>query len=211
MPESDPLYEGRNGDGSGNETRAALMEATYKALSEYGYADLTVERIGEEFEKSVSLIYHHYDGKDALLVDFLDTMLDRLEADIALDEHENAHVHLRALFDRVLSPSLDDERYAMISAITELRGQAPHDETYREQFTRSDRLLHDRIAEIVRRGIDQGVFRDVDPDRTAEMLLVTINGAMTERVTTTNEATVRAVRHELDEYVRLRLLGNEHS
>jgi AcrR family transcriptional regulator len=204
MPEADPFRDIRDG------TRAALMRATYRALSEHGYADLTVERIGEEFEKSVSLVYHHYDSKDALLVDFLDSMLDRFEADVALDEQENAHAHLQALLDRVLSPSLDDERYAMISAIAELRGQAPHDGPYRQQFTRSDRFLRDRIAEIIERGIDQGVFREVDPERTAGMLLVTINGAMTERVTTTNETT-QAVREELEEYVRLRLLADEEA
>ena len=202
MPDMDPFRD----LGDGNGTRVALMKATYEALSEHGYADLTIERIGEEFEKSVSLVYHHYDSKDALLVDFLEFMLDRFEADVTFDERDDARARLRALFDRVLSASIDDERRALMGAITELRAQAPHNEAFREQFARSDRFFHARIAAIIEAGIDQGVFRDVDPDRTAELLLTTINGAMIGRVTTAEEAPIRAVRAELDEYVRLRLL-----
>ena len=202
MPDMDPFRD----LGDGNGTRVALMKATYEALSEHGYADLTIERIGEEFEKSVSLVYHHYDSKDALLVDFLEFILDRFEADVAFDERDDARARLRALFDRVLSASIDDERRALMGAITELRAQAPHNEAFREQFARSDRFFHARIAAIIEAGIDQGVFRDVDPDRTAELLLTTINGAMIGRVTTAEEAPIRAVRAELDEYVRLRLL-----
>jgi AcrR family transcriptional regulator len=202
MSRADPFADTRDGD----ETRVALMEATYEALSKHGYADLTIERIGEAFGKSPSLIYHHYDSKDALLVDFLEFMLDRFESDVALDDGDRADAQLQALLDHALADPIDDDRYAMTSAITELRAQAPHDETYREHFTRSDRFFHDRIARIVERGIDQGVFREVDPDRTAEMLLVAINGAMTERVTTTKEATTRSVREELDAYIRVRLL-----
>ena len=202
MSRADPFADTRDGD----ETRVALMEATYEALSKHGYADLTIERIGEAFGKSPSLIYHHYDSKDALLVDFLEFMLDRFESDVALDDGDRADAQLQALLDHALADQIDDDRYAMTSAITELRAQAPHDETYREHFTRSDRFFHDRITGIIERGIDQGVFHEVDPDRTAEMLLVAINGAMTERVTTTKEATTRSVREELDAYIRVRLL-----
>ena len=191
-------------------TREAIMQATYLALCKHGYADLTVERIGQEFDKSPSLIYHHYEGKDELLVDFLEFMLERFEADVVLDDHEDAHSHLRALLDHVLPSSLDAERDEFTRAMTELRAQAAHDERYRDHFTRSNRFFHDRIATIIRTGVDQGVFRDVDPEQAAELLLTTINGAILQRVTTDEEAPVQAVRAELDEYVRSRLLAADH-
>ncbi|MEF8774483.1 MAG: helix-turn-helix domain-containing protein, partial [Halobacteriales archaeon] len=55
-------------DADAEDTDEALMAATYRALCEHGYADLTIQQIGAEFEKSTSLLYHHYDGKDELLV-----------------------------------------------------------------------------------------------------------------------------------------------
>jgi len=199
-----PPMSALRGDPDG--TREAIMQATYLALCTHGYADLTIERIGEEFDKSPSSIYHHYDGKDELLVDFLRYMLEHFEADVALEDYEDAHAHLRALLDHVVPATLDEERAEFTRAMTELRARAATDERYRRRITKHNRFFHDRIAAIVRTGIDQGVFRDIDPEQVAELLLTTINGAMNQQVTAEADAPVRAVRAELDEYVRSRLL-----
>lgn len=165
-------------------TREELMHATYRALCEHGYADLTIERIGREFDKSVSLVYHHYDGKDELLVDFLGFLLEDFETAFAVEDGEDPRERLREALARVRSGPLDADDEGFASALTELRVQAVHDPAYREQFARTDRLFRERFAGIVRAGIDQGVFRDVDPEATADLLVTTINGAILQRVTT---------------------------
>ena len=188
-------------------TREAIMAATYRALCRHGYADLTIQRIGDEFEKSKSLLYHHYDGKDALLVDFLRYMLERFEAEVGEHDESDALVRLRGVVDRTLPRTLDDERAEFSGAMFELRSQATQDAAYREQFTRSDRFLRERLATIVRDGVEQGVFRDVDPERTAAFLFATLNGAMLARTTADDDA-VEAVRAELDAYVESHLLAD---
>jgi AcrR family transcriptional regulator len=70
-----PLFDDEPAD-----TREAIMQATYRALRAHGYARLTIQRIGDEFPKSKSLLYHHYDGKDDLLLEFLSYMLDWRES-----------------------------------------------------------------------------------------------------------------------------------
>lgn len=161
----------------------------------------------ETFEKSVSLVYHHYDGKDELLVDFLGFMLEDFESAYDVDEDADPLDRLRAAFERVQSGPLDGEDCEFVSALTELRAQASHDPAYREQFERTDRLFRDRYAEIIRAGIEQGIFRDVDPESTAELLVTTMNGAILQRVTT--DRPISPVFDELDEYVRSRLLVEE--
>jgi len=190
-------------------TREAIMHATYLALCEHGYAELTIDGIGDCFEKSPSLIYHHYDGKDDLLLDFLEFMLEEFETAVVPEPHDDAQSQLHALLDHLLPASFEPERAAFTRAISELRAQAAHDERYRAQVRKSNRLFHDRIAAIVRHGIDNGEFRAIDADQTAELLLTTINGAMMQRVTTDDSAPIRAVRTELDEYIDSRLLCTE--
>lgn len=192
--------------GDPEETHAAIMHATYRALCEHGYADLTIQRIADEFPKSKSLLYHHYDSKDELLVDFLGFLLDHFKTDVPSDDPADGHAHLQALLDHALPESLDEERAEFASAMTELRAQAPHDEAYRDQFTRTDRFFRDCIAAIIREGIDQGVFRAVDPDRTAGFIATTIHGARAQRVTTDDAEPIAATRRELTEYIRARLL-----
>jgi AcrR family transcriptional regulator len=192
-----------------DETHAALMRATYDALCKHGYAGLTIQRIGDEFPKSKSLIYQHYDGKDELLVAFLGFMIEHFknEAEAPIDDETGALDQLQEHLDRLLDPSIDEERYEYMSAMTELRAQAPHDEAYRTHFTNSDQIFHEHITDIIRTGIERGEFRETDPERTAELLLTTIDGAMLRRTTTDGSVDIRAVRSELDEYIHSRLLG----
>ncbi|MFC4440208.1 MULTISPECIES: TetR/AcrR family transcriptional regulator [Natrialbaceae] len=187
-------------------TREAIMQATYRALRKHGYAGLTIQRIGDEFPKSKSLLYHHYDGKDALLLEFLSFMLERFEATIPDREYGDAREHLEAILDHALPTDLDSERAEFRAAMVELRAQAATDEAYREHFTRNDRFFRRRLATVVRRGIEEGVFRDVDPERAAAMVLSSIHGAMQEEATTDTERTA-AVREELRAYVESRLLA----
>lgn len=188
------------------DTRAAIMQATYRALCEHGYAGLTIQRIGDEFPKSKSLLYHHYDGKDALLVEFLSFMLRRFEATIPDREYEDARDQLTAIFDHTLPRDPAPERAQFRAAMVELRAQATTNRAYRTHFTRNDRFFRERFAAVVRRGIEEGVLREVDPDRVAAMVVATIHGAMQEEATT-NGAESAHVREELRAYVRSQLLA----
>ena len=187
-------------------TRESIMFATYRALRAHGYADLTIQRIGDEFEKSKSLLYHHYDGKDELLVDFLEFLLDRFERDVSLDESASATTRLWTLVDHLHPVPLDAPRRDIMTAIVELRAQAPHDAAVREQFTQSDRYFQGRFATVVREGIETGEFREVDPDAVASYLYSTLHGSLLRRLTADGVGVGQAVESELEAYVEERLL-----
>ncbi|WP_435145985.1 TetR/AcrR family transcriptional regulator [Halobaculum sp. P14] len=186
-------------------TREAIMRATFFALCEHGYADLTIQRIGDHFDKSKSLLYHHYDSKDDLLLDFLSFTLDRFQASVPDADADGPEARLETVFDRILAEDVDDDQIGFLEAMTELRAQAAHDDEFRDLFTEHDGLLVDRLSDIVADGVDSGAFRDdVDPDRAAVFLVTTLLGSMTRRTTTTT-SDVAAVRAELDTYVERRL------
>ncbi|NHN48427.1 TetR family transcriptional regulator [Halostella sp. JP-L12] len=184
-----------------DDTRAAIMQATYRALCEHGYAGLTIQRIGDEFSKSKSLLYHHYDGKDDLLLDFLSFMLDRYRETVPRWESEDPEPRLRSLIDYVVPVDIDDERREFRKAMVELRAQAAHDEAYRDHFTESDRFFRSEVAKVVAEGIERGDFRDVDPDAAAAHLQTTFEGAMVRGATTEFGDEAAAVREELHRYV----------
>jgi AcrR family transcriptional regulator len=190
-----------------DETRTAIMAATYRALTEHGYADLTVQRIADQFDKSKSLLYHHYDGKDDLLTGFLEFALDHFEDGMSLTKGNRPDERLRVLFDVLVGTDSEvDEEF--VAVLVELRAQAVNDADYRNQFAKNDEFFRDHIADVVRDGIEEGVFREVDPKQTASFLLTVINGGLTERTTTENRAVARCVRAELDEYLDAHLLAD---
>ena len=169
------------------DTREAIMKATYLALCEHGYADLTIQHIADEFDKSKSLLYHHYGSKDELLLEFLEFMLDRFEANLPYPGGKTETEYLDAFLDRVLATPLPEGARDFSRAMVELRAQAAHDEEFRAYFTRSDRFFRKQLAHLVRGGIERGVFRDVDPERTAAALHAVVTGAMTQRATTDDD------------------------
>lgn len=192
-----------------DQTRTAIMEATYRALCEHGYADLTIDRIDEEFEKSKSLLYYHYDDKDEILLNLLEYILDQFAVEDTVDPEDDPDIQLRTFIEAFLPWTLDEEADEFQTAVFELRSQALSDGDYREQFARADALLIRTIVSLIEDGIEAGTFREVDTERTAEHIYSTINGAMLRRLTTEDESAVRTARKELDEYVDAYLAPDE--
>lgn len=180
-------------------TRAAIMKATYQALCRHGYADLTIQRIADEFPKSKSLLYHHYEGKDEILLEFLDYLLTHFKETVPKRDYEDPHTHLQEIVRRVVPTDLTDEKKDFTRAVIELRAQAANDQRYHDHFTRSDEFFRERIASVVRRGVEQGRYRDVDPERVADYLLTLIDGAMHRRVT--SDIDVERIRRETQVYI----------
>ncbi|MEF8772283.1 TetR/AcrR family transcriptional regulator [Halodesulfurarchaeum sp.] len=187
------------------DTREAIMKATYEALCEHGYAGLTIARIADDFEKSKSLLYHHYDSKDELLLDFLSYMLEEFERTVPGTATKPADERLQTVFDHSLSSTPGDESLDFMRAMVELRAQAAHDDRFRDHFTDNDQVVHDKLVEILADGIEEGVFRDVDEDQVASFLLATLSGGMNQRVTS-KIGQERRVMAELDRYVDAVLL-----
>ncbi|UPM45048.1 TetR/AcrR family transcriptional regulator [Halocatena salina] len=187
-------------------THSQIMQASYEALRKHGYSNLTIQRIGDEFPKSKSLIYQHYDGKDELLVALLEFLLEQLKDHVPTDGFDDAHEHLQALIDHALPASFESEHTDFMGAVAALRGQAPHDDAYREQFAKISEFHREHMTDIIRDGIDQGVFRAVDPEQSAAFLMTALHGARNQRVTTGNDEPIAALRRELFEYVQMRLV-----
>ena len=161
-----------------SDTRQAILGAAFRALCEHGYANVTIQRIGDEFDKSPSLVYHHYDGKDELLIDLLGFLLDEFEASIAdggvagrpddraaaasdvpeMAPEEAFERSAREQLDGYLTAAVDpaslDDPYApdarFVTVMTELRSQAASDEAYRDHFDRSDRVFGEYLGRLVR-------------------------------------------------------------
>jgi AcrR family transcriptional regulator len=189
-----------------DDTRTAIMQATYEALIEHGYENLTIQRIGDEFPKSKSLIYRHYGGKDEVLVALLEFLLDHFETQVPGSTTGDAHDYLRTVLGYVLAPEPDADRAELTDVMVELRGQAPHNETFAEYFTANDHRFRRNLADIVERGIEEGVYRPVDADAVADFLLTTMSGGTVRRATAGDAVDVAAVGDEVEAYLRCRLL-----
>ncbi len=176
------------GRDTADETKEAIMRATYRALCEHGGANLTMQAIADEFDKTKAVLHYHYDTKENLLVAFLEYLLDQFDpeadgADLGTPEERLLAV-LQALLgmqDPTGADGFDHEQLS--TALLQIRAQAPYDPEFRRQLTVNVSTVRDRMVEIIEDGIDQGVFRSVDPEQTAMTLLAATTGARNYEVT----------------------------
>ncbi|GAB7011113.1 TetR/AcrR family transcriptional regulator [Halorubrum trueperi] len=196
-------------EGDTEAAHEAIMQATYRALCEHGYADLTMKAIAEETGKSKATLHYYYDTKQDLLVAFLEYLLESFHEKVQLRDDENPAAQLTTILEKlVFGP---DDYKAFQTAMLELRSQAPYSDAYRAQLRDNDQELTALLAGIIERGIEEDVFQDVDPDRTATYLLSTIDGARTRWIVLDDDDVLTTVNEELQDYLAERILVDEQA
>jgi AcrR family transcriptional regulator len=187
-------------------TTDAIMQATYRALCEHGYPETSISKIADEFEKSKSLLYYHYEDKEELLEDFLGYLLEQIETDLDSIEAGTPEEELLAVIERLLPADIDDERMRFMRALLEIRSQAPYHEAYHEQFTRTDDLILSTLVDVIERGIETEDFRAVNSEEMADFLYSTAWGATERGVTLEDTAVIHRNRQAIESYVESQLL-----
>jgi len=156
-----------------SETTDTIIRATGRSLCEYGYADLTMQRIAEESSVTTAAIHYHFDTKEELLNAFLDDLVDRFERKLACESNDPRD-QLVVVLDAVFMSSNADSEFPV--ALMELKAQAPYHDSYRERFVELDETLRGVVTTAIERGIDAGLFEDVDPMEAARFVSTAING-----------------------------------
>ncbi|ELY53233.1 TetR/AcrR family transcriptional regulator [Natronolimnohabitans innermongolicus] len=162
--------------------RDAIMRATYEALCEEGYSDLTAQAIADRTERSKSALFYHYDSLESLVADFVEYLIEGFDARIEQTRDRPALERLAMFVDWFLSEP-EDEHLGFHTALLELRAQAPYNDVYREQLRKSDDRLRAALEDILEDGIEEEVFRDHDSESVAALLLATFDGARIRQVT----------------------------
>jgi len=187
----------------GSDAQEAIMEATYRALCARGYADLTMQDIADESDRSKASLHYHYDTKEELLLSFLDHLYASFTDEFAETSGTDAVDRLVTFVDEILCQDGEDAE-AFQTALLEIKAQAPYVDAYREELERVDAFVRDRVREMVAEGIDEGTVRaGVDPDATAAFVATLIVGVNTRRVSiggtdgTTRDAFIAYVRENL--------------
>lgn len=163
-----------------------FMRATWRALCVHGYADLTMQDIADESEKSKAALHYHYGGKQDLLESFLDHVAERFlsrlrDADAAAGS--NPGERLSAVVDAAFSPPERDELESTQRALVELKAQAPHHPSFRERIREADAAFQELLVDILTTGVEAGDFQpDVDPEETAQFVATAMAGAQLRQV-----------------------------
>lgn len=191
--------------------REEIIRATYRVLQTGGYADLSIQRIADEATLSKSTIYHHFDGKEDLMVAFSKELvvayLDAYLSAVGGDNGDDVLSRIERALDLALlgktdaGRTIEDLQQQGIDRVyLEMRSQAVSNPRFREHFAQLDALVRERLAAQIREGVEEGVFRDVDPAAVAAFLYICIEGALLLGSTASDRTWLAAARGQLDIY-----------
>jgi len=200
-------------DGPPPDTEAAIIGATRRTLIEYGYAELSMANVADEFDGSQSLLHYHYDTKEGLIAAFLERERDRFRErvdDLSSDPGQRLDELLAEyllLPNAESSPTADTsaDQAGLVTAFLELHARAPHSEAIRRELSAYDELVLKTLRDTVAEGVESGAFApDVDPDSVARSVLAAHDSAAIRRTLDEDPTIVREVleRHVLEDLRR---------
>ena len=154
----------------GAETRAAILEHGARLASQVGLAGLTIGRLARDLDLSKSGLFAHFQSKEALQVQVLETAAGRFVETVIRPAlaAPRGEPRLRALFESWLRWSKAGELPGgclFVAAAVELDDRAG---PVRDRLVALQRQWLDVIAQVARTGVAEGQFRqDLDGDQVA--------------------------------------------
>jgi AcrR family transcriptional regulator len=116
--------------------------------------------------------------------DYTDRWLDKLDDVEGDDAGETLAAILSIFVEGLADSSLADPTNALL----ELHTRAPHVERLQDALARLDQRTTEYVDSLIETGIEEGVFHDVDSEKTAELLLCTVDGATLRQHTLDGDA-----------------------
>ncbi|PSQ17809.1 TetR family transcriptional regulator [Halobacteriales archaeon QS_8_69_26] len=185
---------------SSSDAKEAFLAATYRALCAHGFAEVTMQDIADETERSKASLHYHFDGKADLFEQFLEHLYGEFEEMTADPPGDSPAERLIGMIRIVLSTDRSGDAPGFTTAFLEIKAQSPYREAFRERLTWFDDRARDRVRALVVEGIEAGEFpEETDPDAVASFVTTYMHGTWTRSVAAGSD--VAAMREHLVEYV----------
>jgi len=157
-------------------TGPRVRQAALQLFARHGYAAVSMRKIAAEVGVQAGALYNYTPDKQTLLFDLMKTHMDELLAAYdALPDREMPYPALKA-FTRFHIRFHAERPEEVFIAYMELRSLVP------ENFTRIEtlrRAYEQRLEDILRKGVERGIFAVADPRIAAMALIAMLNGVNT--------------------------------
>ncbi|MGW5735576.1 MULTISPECIES: TetR family transcriptional regulator C-terminal domain-containing protein [Streptomyces] len=162
-----------------------IVRETVRLVAERGFHAVRVADIAEACATSTAAIHYHFPGRDDLLEAAVRWCMDEDTARRAarVADAADAAAELRQLIELQI-PRTPQQRWQW-SVWLDLWAEAARSTAVGRLHAEYYRQWRSTVADVIRRGVDQGVFRLVDPQSAALRLTALIDGLATQVLAST--------------------------
>jgi AcrR family transcriptional regulator len=152
------------------------MDAAVKLFSTRGFRAASVDEICEEAGISKGAFYHHFESKQALFLALLDGWLQAIDSAIEASKEKTAPETFMQMTEAF--PYLFETAGEGLPMFLEFWLQASRDKTIWEASIAPYRRYHKYFTSLIKKGVEEGSFVEVDPELTSRMIVATAMGLL---------------------------------
>src|SRR5512135_1945561 len=158
------------------ETRSRILDAAIKLFSSRGYNQASVDDICREAGISKGAFYHHFKSKQALFLALLDGWLEFVDNAIEASKDQTVpetFMQMTQAFPYIFETAGDG-----LPMFLEFWLQASRDKKIWEASIAPYRRYHKYFTTLIKKGVEEGSFIEVDPELTSRMIVSTAIGLL---------------------------------
>ena len=158
------------------ETRIKIMESAIKLFSTQGFNKASVDDICNEAGISKGAFYHHFKSKQELFLALLDGWLQAIDTAIEASKDKTApetFMQMTEAFPYIFETAGDG-----LPMFLEFSLQASRDKKIWDASIAPYRRYHKYFTSLIKKGVDEGSFVEVDPELASRMIVSTAMGLL---------------------------------
>jgi AcrR family transcriptional regulator len=158
------------------ETRTRILDSAAKLFSTRGFGAASVDEICSEAGISKGAFYHHFESKQALFLALLDNWLQAIDTAIESSKDKTAPETFKQLTEAF--PYFFETAGDGLPMFLEFWMQASRDKKVWEASIAPFRRYHKYFTALIKKGVDEGSFVEVDPELASRMIVATAMGLL---------------------------------
>jgi len=153
------------------ETRNRILEAAEECFTRYGYDSTGVAEICNTAGVSKGALYHHFPSKQAIFVEMFETWMRSFVAEMERIRDSAASVPAALLRMVKMTGLIFQTASGQLPLFIEFLTKASRDpETWKATIA-PYKFFRKFFADLIHRGIEEGTIQEVDPERTAKIIV----------------------------------------
>ena len=158
------------------ETRAQIIKSAIKLFSTHGYTAASVDDICKDAGISKGAFYHHFESKQALFLALLDGWLTTIDNAIEASRENTVPETFMQMTDAF--PYIFKTAGEGLPMFLEFWLQASRDEKIWQASIAPYRRYHKYFTALIKKGVDEGSFVEVDPEIASRLIVSTAMGLL---------------------------------
>ncbi|MCE9644841.1 MAG: TetR/AcrR family transcriptional regulator [Chloroflexi bacterium] len=158
------------------ETRSKILSSAIKLFSTHGYNAASVDDLCRDAGISKGAFYHHFKTKQDLFLALLDGWLQTIDNAIEASKELTAPETFMRITEAF--PYIFETAGEGLPMFLEFWLQASRDEKIWQASIKPYHRYHKHFTALIKKGVDEGSFVEVDPELTSRMIVSTAMGLL---------------------------------